>query len=119
MLYIDKPVKFLIFLIVKEAAKLVRRLAENIVCVELKRRGENIYYWKGKSEVDFVIKNNDNTLTAINVTYSDKIDNREIAGLEEFSRKFTKTKKMIILTKDIEEKKGQIHLIPLWKWLLH
>src|SRR3989338_4661496 len=97
----------------------IGRLAENIVCVELKRRGENIYYWKGKSEVDFVIKNNDNTLTAINVTYSDKIDNREIAGLEEFSRKFTKTKKMIILTKDIEEKKGQIHLIPLWKWLLH
>jgi len=34
----------------------IGRLAENLVFIELKRRGKEVYYWKGKQEVDFVIK---------------------------------------------------------------
>jgi hypothetical protein len=95
------------------------KLAENLVFIELKRRNKDLYYWKGKGEADFVVKNEEQTLSAVNVTYSDKIDEREINGLLEFKKKFgKKVKKLIILTKDIEKKESGIEFIPLWKWLL-
>ncbi|MEA3514349.1 MAG: ATP-binding protein [Nanoarchaeota archaeon] len=95
------------------------RLAENLVFIELKRKDKDIYYWRSKGEVDFVIKNKDNSLTAINVTYSDKIEEREINGLKEFKQKFSKkAKDMIIITKDMDCIKENIKYIPLWKWLL-
>ncbi|MFH1592049.1 MAG: ATP-binding protein [Candidatus Woesearchaeota archaeon] len=95
------------------------KLAENVVFIELKRRDNDVYYWKNKNEVDFVIKDKDQTLTAINVTYSDEIDEREAKGLKEFKEKFkSKVKELIILTKDTEKKEKNIKFIPLWKWLL-
>ncbi len=94
------------------------RLAENLVFVELKRREKEPYYWKNKNEVDFVAKNKDDSLTAINVCYGDKVEDREISGLLEFKQEFKKTKEMLILTKDIEKKEQGILFIPLWKWLL-
>jgi len=94
------------------------RLAENMVFVELKRRDKDIYYWAGKGEVDFVVKNKDNSLTAINVSYTNKIEEREINALLDFKNKFSKTKKLIILTKNLEKKEKGIEFIPLWKWLL-
>ncbi|MBU3940443.1 MAG: ATP-binding protein [Nanoarchaeota archaeon] len=93
-------------------------LVENLVFVELKRRGEDVFYWKGKKEVDFVVKEKDQGLIAINVSYTDDIDEREIKGLLEFKKKFKKTKKMALLTKDLEKKEKGIYFIPLWKWLL-
>lgn len=94
------------------------KLAENLVFIELKRKGINPYYWTGKKEVDFIVKEKDNSLTAINVTYTDDVDKREVEGLLEFSNLFKKTNKLIILTKDIEKKEKNILFIPLWKWLL-
>lgn len=94
------------------------KLAENIVFVELKRRKNNPYYWKGKGEVDFVTKEKDQSLTAINVSFTDEIEPREIISLIEFKATFEKTKKSILLTKNIEKKEKGIQFIPLWKWLL-
>jgi len=95
------------------------KLAENTVFVELKGRGKEVYYWKGKNEVDFVIKNDDQSLSAINVTYTDEIDEREKKGLMEFKRTFkSKVKELVIITKDLEDEKNGISYIPLWKWLL-
>ena len=95
------------------------KLAENTVFIELKRREKELYYWKGKNEVHFVIKNKDHTLTAINITYSDEIDKRETKGLLEFKNKFkSKVKELIIITKNLEKKTEGIIYIPLWKWLL-
>ena len=95
------------------------RLAENLVFVELKRRNSDVYYWKNKGEIDFIVKSRDQSLTAINVSYSNNIEEREIRILSEFKKKFRKTKKLIILTKDLErEKEKGIEFIPLWKWLL-
>jgi predicted AAA+ superfamily ATPase len=96
------------------------KLAENMVFIELKRRGSEAYYWKSPKhkEVDFVVKEKDNSLTAVNVTYTDEIDKREISGLLEFRKNFKKTKKMIVLTKDLEREWQGIRFIPLWKWLL-
>ncbi|MEK6857115.1 MAG: ATP-binding protein [Nanoarchaeota archaeon] len=94
------------------------KLAENLVFTELKRRGKDSYYWQNKGEVDFVIKNKNQTLTAINVTYSDNVDEREINSLLEFKSAFKKTSELILLTKDTEKKEKGIQFIPLWKWLL-
>lgn len=94
------------------------KLAENCVFVQLKHRDEQPYYWKNQNEVDFVIKKSDNSLEAINVSYTDEINEREIKGLREFKKKFKKTKKLTIITKDIEKKEKGTNFVPLWKWLL-
>jgi len=94
------------------------RLAENIVFIDLKRRGNEMYFWKEKGEVDFVIKHKDNSLTAINVSYTDRIGQREIDSLMEFKGSHKHAKTMITITKDIEKKDKGIEYIPLWKWLL-
>ncbi|MFH1636983.1 MAG: ATP-binding protein [Candidatus Woesearchaeota archaeon] len=94
------------------------KLAENLVFLELKRRGKEVYYWKGKNEVDFVLNERGGSLVAINVTYSDNIEKRELDSLKEFKDKFTnKAGRLILLTKDLEKKEGCIEFIPLWKWL--
>ncbi|MDP3565269.1 MAG: ATP-binding protein [Methanoregula sp.] len=95
------------------------KLAENLVFVELMRSGLTPYYWKGTREVDFVTGSPDNTLTAINVCYSDAIPEREYEGLREFAGEFAgKVNELLILTKDYEAQEGNIRCIPLWKWLL-
>ncbi len=95
------------------------KLAENLVFIELKRRGKDIYFWKQRHEVDFVIKEKDNSLISINVTYSNKVDEREIKGLLEFQANYKKkVKKLIIITKNIEKVEKEIKYVPLWKWLL-
>ena len=95
------------------------KLAENLVFVELMRSGLAPYYWKGTREVDFVIKSKDNTLTAINVCYSDEVPEREYEGLREFAKEFGgKASGLLILTKDYEARDGKITCVPLWKWLL-
>ncbi|MBD3207592.1 DUF4143 domain-containing protein, partial [Candidatus Bathyarchaeota archaeon] len=93
------------------------KLAENLVLIELKRRGKEVYFWKGKREVDFIVKEEDN-LTAINVTYTDDISKREREGLLEFKEKH-KNAKIVILTKELEQTDNiGIKYIPLWKWLI-
>lgn len=95
------------------------RLAENLVFIDLIRNGKSPYYWKKKYEVDFVIKNQDTTLSAINICYSDTIPPREKTGLFEFSEEFRgAVKELIILTMDTEKEENGISFIPLWKWLL-
>lgn len=95
------------------------KLAENLVFIELKRKGSDVYYWKNKNEVDFIVKERDGSLLAINVTYTDEIDKREIKGLLEFGNHFKdKTKTLVLITKNVEKKDGNITFIPLWKWLL-
>lgn len=96
------------------------KLSENLVFFELNRRDKRAYYWKSQNEreVDFIVKNKDQSLTAINVTYTDEIEDREIVSLLEFKEKFQKTKELIIITRNTEKKEKGIIYIPLWKWLL-
>ncbi len=94
------------------------KLAENLVFIELKRREQEIYYWTGKGEVDFVIKNRDNSLIGINVSYTNEVDERELMSLLEFKKEFKKCKEIILLTQDLEKQEKEIKYIPLWKWLL-
>jgi uncharacterized protein len=96
------------------------RLAENLVFIELKRKQKEMYYWKSKGEIDFVIKNKDNSVDLINVCYANDIPIREVDSINEFKVQYSKLKinKCIILTKDTERKDKLIEYIPLWKWLL-
>lgn len=94
------------------------KLAENLVFMELKRREEDAYYWTGEGEVDFIVKSVNNSLTAINVSFTNEISKREIKSLLEFQKKFNLCKNLFIITKDLEKKEDNIQYIPLWKWLL-
>jgi len=93
------------------------KLIENLVYIELLRRGKNIYYWFSKNEIDFIISEN-NTLDLINVCYTDNIPDREIKGFLEFKEKHKNINKVIIITKNLEKKEKGILYIPIWKWLL-
>ncbi|MDP2924817.1 MAG: ATP-binding protein [Nanoarchaeota archaeon] len=96
------------------------KLSENLVFIELKRRDNDIYYWQNdkNQEIDFIIKNKDNSLTAINVSFTDIINERESLALLEFKKTFKMAKELIIITKNTEKKENNIKYIPLWKWLL-
>jgi len=70
-------------------------------------------------EVDFVLKNPDNTLTAINVTYTDTPPEREMNALREFAADFDgRVKDLVLITKDTARTDGGIRCVPLWRWLL-
>ncbi len=95
------------------------RLAENLVYLKLTRDNNEIYYWKGKNEVDFILKNK--TMRAINVCYNNTIPEREIKSLIEALEEFKLKEGWIITnTKEGDEKKmGKvIRYIPLYKFLL-
>jgi len=95
------------------------RCVENLVFLELRRRGGDPYYWKKMGEVDFVLKNPDNTLTAINVTYTDTPPEREMNALREFAADFDgRVKDLVLITKDTARTDGGIRCVPLWRWLL-
>ena len=69
--------------------------------------------------MDFVVKNRDNTLTGINVTYSDVIDEREIKALLEFKENFEgRVSELILLTRNVDKSEAGITYVPIWKWLL-
>lgn len=93
------------------------RLAENLVGSTYKKKEKELFYWKNKGEVDFVIRN-DRRLTGINVTYTDRIEKREINSLLEFRGKFPEVKRLVLITRDTEKKENGIDFVPLWKWLL-
>ena len=97
----------------KDFGKLAENLAGNI----LSGQNEEVFYWQDKQEVDFVLKENEK-LSAINVSFGEKIEDREIDSLLEFKRKFRNVKELILITKDLERKEKQIKFIPLWKWLI-
>lgn len=99
------------------------KLLENLVFIELKRRGKEVYYYREKNECDFVVKDGLKIREAIQVTYVLEEDNekREINGLLEAMEKL-KLKEGIILTHDQQSEKKigkkKIKIIPVWKWLL-
>lgn len=95
------------------------KLVENLLFIELRRRGKEIYYWRDKGEIDFVIKSEDQKLTAMNVSYTDEIPEREVRSLIEFKNEFgSRVKELLLLTYDTEKITNGITYIPVWKFLL-
>ncbi len=94
-------------------------LFENIILLELKRRGNEIFYYKNNFECDFVIKKKDKISEAIQVCYNlnENNEKRELDGLKEAMKRF-KLKKGVIVTLDQEKKIENIDIIPAYKWLI-
>lgn len=101
----------------------IGRVYENVVFVELKRRCDEIYYWKNKFECDFLIKEGMKIKEAIQVCYEFNEENREreISGLLEAINQF-KLKEGLLITENEEREETvegkKINYVPLWKWLL-
>ncbi len=97
------------------------KLLENLVFIELKRKGKEILYYSDKHECDFVIREKTKINQAIQVCYefNEENKNREINGLLEAMKEF-KLNQGLILTYDQEDEleKKKIILKPVWKWLL-
>lgn len=103
----------------------IGRLYENVVFLDLKRSGKEVYYWKDEKgrETDFITKHGKEIDQAIQVCYDvEEAGDRERNGLVSTLKKFD-LKEGIIITRDyektekIDEKK--IKYIPLWKWLMN
>lgn len=102
------------------------RLLENVVAVELARRGEVFHCWKeaaGK-EVDFVVRREAGTAELIQVCYDlseQKTRKREIQALIAAAGSL-QGGSLTVLTWDEEGEEssdaGPVRLIPTWKWLL-
>lgn len=99
------------------------KLLENLVFIELKRRGYEIYYYKNNNECDFIIREKGKITQVLQITaiLNENNAEREKAGLIEAMGAF-KLKDGLILTNNQEDiiKKDNmsIKIMPVWKWLL-
>ncbi len=107
------------FRLARDAGKLL----ENLVFVELKRRGAEVYYFKDRRECDFAIKEKNKITSLAQVTFalSQENRNRELAGLKQAMERLG-LRHGFVLTKEQEEiirdKNTIITVKPVWKWLL-
>jgi len=100
------------------------RILENIVFIELARRGGEVYYFEEKQECDFVVKDGERAgFAAFQVCreLSDENRRRETGGLIAACRLLNVTEGTI-LTDDQEweeEAEGiKISVRPVWRWLI-
>ncbi len=99
------------------------KLLESFIAIELIRRGYDIYYFSNKNECDFIIKEGNKIIKAIQVCHEINEINkvREYSGLIEALEEFN-LKEGFILTnnqeKTIKIKGKNIKILPVWKWLL-
>lgn len=106
----------------------VGRLLENIVFLELKRRGHLIYYHQGKKECDFVLKEGTKITSAIQVCVAlddEKTRDREISGLVDAMQEHQLNSGVIVTGDTLSEesvskdnKIYKINIVPIWSWLL-
>lgn len=97
-------------------------LLENAVFLEMKRKGREIWYFKGKKECDFICRTNKNKYSATQVTWNvdEQNEKREVEGLLEALNYLSLTEGTIITLNQSDKfrKEGKtIHLVPAWKWM--
>lgn len=102
------------------------RSLENLIFLELKRRRNEVYYYKTKNnlEVDFVVKEKNVILNLIQVSHSlndERTRKREVRTLF-LAMDELKLKQALIITRneaeEIREKGKIIKIIPAYRWLL-
>jgi predicted AAA+ superfamily ATPase len=98
------------------------KLLENAVAVEMFRRRAECFYYKGRRECDFIIKEGTKPKAAIQVCWelTPKNETRELRGLREAMNAFA-IEEGFILTNDEERELSfegaKIQVMPVWKWL--
>jgi len=102
------------------------KFLENLVFIELKRRKQEVYYYKTKKgkEVDFLLREGIRHKELVQVTQSlgrKEVRDRELNALAEAMDEL-KIKPGLILTEDEEEDLSignkKIKIMPVYKWLL-
>lgn len=100
------------------------RYIENIVFLELQRKGLEVYFHAGKKECDFILKEGLKITQAIQVTRSlndVETRKREIDGLLDALHNY-ELSEGLILTEDEEDSfvvnGKKVVVMPVWKWLL-
>jgi len=101
------------FYLVNSARKEIGKQTESVIAQKFFRKRNDLFYWKGKNEVDFIVENN-----AYNVVSSDTIPKREILGLNEIKEKFKHIKSLNILNKSKEKKTENIKYALIKDFLL-
>ncbi|MFW6220306.1 MAG: ATP-binding protein [Nanoarchaeota archaeon] len=101
----------------------IGRLLENLIFIELKRKGHEIYYHKQKKECDFLIKERLKITSAIQVCYilNDENKKREIDGLIDAMKNYNLNSGLILTYEQEDEliiDNKKISIKPVWKWLL-
>jgi predicted AAA+ superfamily ATPase len=99
------------------------RLLENMVFIELKRRAKEIHFYRNKGECDFVVSNNRQVESLIQVCYELNNDNlkRELNGLVEAMDELKQNTGLILtLNQDDQILQGNKNIIvkPVWRWML-
>lgn len=100
------------------------RLAETAVYLELRRRNKQIFYYKQKQEVDFIITELGKPVDALQVCYSDledqKTRDREINALLECLQALELSSGKILtlsLEDELLREGKKICFVPLYQWL--
>lgn len=100
------------------------KLLENLVFLQLKRSGKQIYYYQTQigHEVDFYIPES-GLLVQVCQQFDSSTADREIRALEEASKELGKDIQCLILAEniieDIKSDKTDISTVPINQWLLH
>ncbi len=97
------------------------RMLENSVFLHLRRTQNQIFYFKGKNECDFLIKEKNEITKAIQVCYNIDEDNknREINGLMEALNHFDLNEGLIVTYDQQDELQisgKSIKIYPAWRW---
>ena len=103
----------------------IGKISENIVFNTLSAQGKETFYFKGKQEIDFLLRTGLKVSDLIQVSMLTENNQvaleREISALKEGLTEFN-LRKAILITDDLEQtvKVGskEIKAIPLWKWLI-
>ena len=99
------------------------RLLENAVYLELRRRGYEIFYFEGRRECDFIARDGDERLFAVQASFDLNEGNREreIGGLVE-ACKWIGAGEGTIITYDEEEEQTldgvDVKIVPVWRWMV-
>lgn len=98
---------------------------ENLVFIELKRRGWDVYYYADKKECDFIVRKGLHISDAYQVTLkmdSPQTREREIAGVREAMQAYSLSKGYILTfegKENINFDDGTIvEVVPVWEWIL-
>lgn len=94
-------------------------LAENLVCSVLHRGREQVRFWRGDHEVDFVVGRRPGPLRPVNVCMGEEVPEREYQGLAEFVGSVKgAVGEPLLLTRAVSGERGGVEHTPLWRWLL-
>jgi predicted AAA+ superfamily ATPase len=102
------------------------RNLENLVAIEIRRRGHELFYWKNGNglETDFLVRAGIKIESAIQVAArlaDSKVKKREINGLLAAMQRFDLKEGLILTGEESGREKIDdkiVHYQPIWQWLL-